>query len=881
MSELNRKVFLLGFGAVGLAFLELSRRAGLTRDFEFFVVSEDFVDPSALSQGDIQVVHLKFTKSNLEATLTKLVPPGSLIVNCLAAVATIDLLRFAAAHWCFYIDTSVENWEGEEAETHERQAAIFANRGAFREGPPLIINHGMNPGLVSHFVKEALESEWAERGQPGRRDWSRMARELGVVGVHVSELDDQSAAFAPDPGDFYSSWSIESFQCESLESSVHALGSEEPTAHGSVITLPDGFPALVMPSTGMRTLAASYTPSRGRYFGYVMSHVETFTIAALLSERGAGGTIDYRPSVLFCYRPCPLAVWSLQGERWDQRSNRLLLTEIDDGSEEIGVTLIRGPNDPLIWYGSTLTDRESRLLSPRSNATSVQVAAGLYAGFLAGLSSRQGGLLEPEDMDHRSVLEYARPFLGGLRKEFGPAGAIDPHFVFSVPEGTVPPLLDHARDRPRSRNQPAAKPRGRTPPPILSALDPMATRVCYDQWMAEHGSPLLVYSENALRQLSEGFRTFTTQMRRPARIAYAVKACPAPAVLGVMRTAGFDAEVNSLAEYRRARAAGFAPSSILVSGVAKDSAFIEAALGERCHRIQIDSVEEIMPIAERARALGRRQDVYLRLCPRLVAGRSSQLETGAADSKFGILSEDIPRALTALRTTDDVLRLVGLHVHSGSGGELANVYDALIDVIADATRCIDEEGFSVSEVNLGGGFVSAPARPTQVAGAARILSAIDRLPTHMAVTFEPGRFLVEHAASIFCRVAGVKWKGGERWVLLDCGYAHMADIAILGESYPVQAYVDASDMAEVRLGGPLCDSADVMRSPDGGPFVAPSRLGVGDIVEIGAAGAYVYGTGSNFCGTMQPAVLLLDSAGKARVVRRAETLSDIGRCEYA
>lgn len=883
MAELSRKVFVLGLGAVGVAFLELARRAGFTRDFEVAIITDAVADRSVLGEDDLRLHLVTLTKDNLAATLERLVPRRSVIVNCLAAVASIDVMSVAAARGCLYIDTSVENWDGEEVETHERQAVILDHRHRFRDAPPLVINQGANPGLVSHFVKAALESEHALSGCPRPRTWAEMARDLGVVAVHVSEVDDQVAAIAPRQGHFYGTWSVESFRCESLETSIHALGHGAPTSQGRVVALPDGYPGLAMPSNGMCTFAHSFTPARGRYLGFVMSHVETFTIAAMLTHRSEGRLV-YRPSVLFSYRPCPLTIWSLRQPDWMRNRPRLLMTEIVEGADELGVTLFRGPERPLIWFGSTLSERESRRHSPRSNATSVQVAAGLYAGLLAALESRRGGVLEPEDLDHRFILEKARPYLGALRREAGPAGAIDPHFVFSAPVGAAP-LLDPRRDR--------AVPRPPSPPriqraiePLLAEIDPIAACAPIERWLDEYGSPLMIYSRTGLHRLAEGFRDFAGQVGRPARIAFAMKACPAPVVLGLMRSAGFEVEINALTEYRRAVSAGFDPGAIRVNGIAKSPSFLDTVLREGCSTIHIEAVDEIDRIAALARARGRRQDVHLRLCPQVAAAASERLATGGAHSKFGILVSDLPAAIAALHRAAGVLRLVGLHVHVGSGGRLAEVYGDVIAAVTEATACLERSGFGVREVNLGGGFVGAAGQPCRVADGAAIAAAIRRLPTRLSLAFEPGRFLVEAAASMFCRVAGIKRKGEAVWLLLDCGYAQLTDLAIVGARYPIRALGGGSGGGlAVRIGGPLCDSADAFRPPDRAPaetlFRMPARLRRGDAIEIGRVGAYVYGTGNAFCGTTQPAVLLMDETGVLRPIRRAEAVSDLAALELA
>ena len=128
-----------------------------------------------------------------------------------------------------------------------------------------------------------------------------------------------------------------------------------------------------------------------------------------------------------------------------------------------------------------------------------------------------------------------------------------------------------------------------------------------------------------------------------------MKACPAPAVLSVIRRRGFDVEVNSVTEYRQAIAAGFTANQIYINGVAKSVQFIDLALANGSRRINVDAIEEIDLIAARASALGRLADIHLRICPDVVAGAGAALMTGGKHSQFGILKTDVPYALTKLR----------------------------------------------------------------------------------------------------------------------------------------------------------------------------------------------------------------------------------------
>lgn len=425
--------------------------------------------------------------------------------------------------------------------------------------------------------------------------------------------------------------------------------------------------------------------------------------------------------------------------------------------------------------------------------------------------------------------------------------------------------------------------------PQLGGIDPWITPLTIARWMHEYGTPLHVYSETALLGLASGFQRFVAACARPATAAYAVKACPAPVVLSLLQRQGFHAEVNSANEYQQAISAGFSANQIYINGVAKSVQFIDLALGKGSRRINVDAVEELDLIAARASALGQLSNIHLRICPEVVTGGDSALMTGGRRSQFGILEADLPHALDKLRELHTSVALRGIHVHVGSGGQLDTIYSRLIDVVIDTASAIEHAGFdTLTEVNLGGGFISDEADYSRVSGADTLCREIGRLPERLAVVFEPGRFLVEHASSLYCRIAALKQKAETTWLLLDAGYCHLTDRAIVGARFPLHSLrAGDSESMLARVAGPLCDSADVYRrwtekdqaGEDVGLFRFPQASRVGDIVEIGRTGAYVYNTGNGFAGFSQPAILLVESDGNPRLVRRAEQPADFSATE--
>jgi homospermidine synthase len=71
------------------------------------------------------------------------------------------------------------------------------------------------------------------------------------------------------------------------------------------------------------------------------------------------------------------------------------------------------------WFGSRLSIDKARELAPRNNATSLQVVAGVLGGMMWALRNPDAGLVEPDDLDYRTVLEIAKPYLGDVVGVYG------------------------------------------------------------------------------------------------------------------------------------------------------------------------------------------------------------------------------------------------------------------------------------------------------------------------------------------------------------------------------------------------------------------------------------------------------------------------------
>jgi homospermidine synthase len=152
----------------------------------------------------------------------------------------------------------------------------------------------------------------------------------------------------------------------------------------------------------------------------MITHGESISIADYLTVRDNGRVI-YRPTCHYAYHPCDDAVLSnheMGGKNWiPQPKYRILMDEIFEGVDELGALLMGHPRNAY-WFGSRLSIQQARKLAPFNNATSLQVVAGVLGAMVWMLEHPDSGIVDPDELDYRRVLDMADPYLGEIIGEY-------------------------------------------------------------------------------------------------------------------------------------------------------------------------------------------------------------------------------------------------------------------------------------------------------------------------------------------------------------------------------------------------------------------------------------------------------------------------------
>ncbi|MFN8379785.1 MAG: saccharopine dehydrogenase NADP-binding domain-containing protein [Anaerolineae bacterium] len=435
------QVLVLGCGSVSRCLLPLLRRH-IDMDFARLTVM-DFEDvrpfiADTLAAGARFVQH-RITPENLANTLTQYLGPGDLLIDLAWNIDTLELLQWCHDHNVLYLNTSVEVWDpyNHLEETPPIDRTLYVRHMALKRliaswaepGSTAVVEHGANPGLVSHWARRGLEdlSVALLAGstlEPDRcaalasalaeRDFSRMAWHSGVKVIHISERDTQITNRPKRVDEFVNTWSVEGFYEEGIAPAEMGWGTHERRLPpGANVPTYGPRNQICLAQMGIHTWVRSWVPG-GPIRGMVVRHGEAFTLSDYLTVWDDDRPI-YRPTVHYAYLPTDAAIASLNEmamNAYDMQSRvRIMNDEIVDGKDELGVLLL-GHDLTGWWTGSQLDIHEARTLAPGQNATTLQVAAAVRGALEWMIRNPRRGVCVPEDLPHREVLAVADPYLG-------------------------------------------------------------------------------------------------------------------------------------------------------------------------------------------------------------------------------------------------------------------------------------------------------------------------------------------------------------------------------------------------------------------------------------------------------------------------------------
>ena len=386
-------------------------------------------------------------------------------------------------------------------------------------------------------------------------------------------------------------------------------------------------------------------------------------------------------------------------------------------------------------------------------------------------------------------------------------------------------------------------------------------------------APCYIYEYEKLRAQAETLKSVFPGFG----FLFSVKANPFPPVVRALGALGIGADAASAQEVLLAESCGMPHDNIFFSAAGKSEKALLTAW-EHGHIIA-DSLGELERIGALAAQRGETRAVGIRINPdfSMDGGR------GRA-SKFGIDEAELPRLGEMLKTLP--VTVEGIHVHLKSQNLDADVLGRYYRSCWElAGRVRKLPGCELKYVNFGGGVgiaydlsVEAPLDFERLRSYTDAIAEENAAGGKLRLLIESGRFLTGQMGRYFLPVVDKKVSCGKTYVIVEnCmnGFQKPAIAAMLrhavGDSelspqepmftaeyaFPITAHGDAGKVETVDIVGNLCCAQDVLKEDFTGP-----ALSVGDLVEVGNAGAYACTlTAQRFSSHLPPQELLVDADG--------------------
>lgn len=393
-----------------------------------------------------------------------------------------------------------------------------------------------------------------------------------------------------------------------------------------------------------------------------------------------------------------------------------------------------------------------------------------------------------------------------------------------------------------------------------------------------YGTPSYMFD---LDQFTARIDSVKALLGERVRICYAMKANPFLTQAAAFAADGL--EVCSPGEYAICRRAGIPAEKIVLSGVNKERADLEAVILEQgAHTYTAESLNQLKLLEECAAKAGEA------LAARL-GGRGVTTEAGSYHSLMRVLlrvtsgnqfgmDEDTIFSIFRHRKEYPHLDLRGLQYYSGTQKRKLEKIDQELGYLDSlCTRLQEETGAEVCELEYGPGFPVAyfegEAEPEEELLLKNFKKVLDSLTFHGIIFLEMGRFLAAPCGSYLTRIADTKTNQGQNYCIIDGGINHINYYGqAMAMKLPIHRFLpvnrgeaDENQLLKWTVCGSLCTSGDVLVKNLPLPGVK-----IGDLLVFDRIGAYSVTEGIYlFLSRKLPGILTYTRTEGIKLVRAA------------
>jgi homospermidine synthase len=478
----TRKIIIMGVGGVGKCVawylpkffkLNYSQVYLIDKDAE----TKDFPAVQECIKKGAHFVHMKIEYKNIARIFDKVVgvKEGDVVIDVTTRTATVKLFTECRKRQLFYFNTDTYTESDNEKlctdlnkclidssiyfmQINMRDAALKTRRHGNITN---ILECGMNPGLISVFVKQGImdiarwvlkkQAEGAGEGAGSKkrvdkelagfvrkRAYSDICKKLMIRTIHCSELDTQRSDHEAEllkKKTLVNTWSCLGFIDEGCEPCEMALGT-----HETVMPVKESAFTHIVKQVGI----IAKEGRKIKFKSYVPTHIKEdgtaeFTeIQGVCVHHGEGLTLnefiateDYAPTMHYVYNASPAIENIIHTKSKEElyklsldTANWKVLNMYEDkikGTDNVGAMFILEEN-PITheakpwgwWTGSVLTTdyTQSVLKDPYFGPTVIQVMAGLLGGLSWSLKNPGEGVVTAEAMDTAYIMGLVKKYLG-------------------------------------------------------------------------------------------------------------------------------------------------------------------------------------------------------------------------------------------------------------------------------------------------------------------------------------------------------------------------------------------------------------------------------------------------------------------------------------
>ena len=403
---------------------------------------------------------------------------------------------------------------------------------------------------------------------------------------------------------------------------------------------------------------------------------------------------------------------------------------------------------------------------------------------------------------------------------------------------------------------------------------PFVTKEQLDEITAKFPTPYHLYDEKGIRENAKAVKE-AFAWNRGYREYFAVKACPNPTLIQIMKEYGCGCDCSSLTELMLSQAMGCKGSDIMFSSNATPAEEYQyaAKLGA------IINLDDITHIDFLEKAIGYiPETISCRYNPGGLFKISNDIMDNPGDAKYGMTTEQLFEAFKILKAKG--AKKFGIHAFLASNTVTNEYYPMLAKVLFEvAVKLEKETGADIEFINLSGG-VGIPYKPDQEPNDIRAIGEGVRkvyeevlVPAGMgdvALYTEMGRFMTGPYGCLVTKAIHEKHTYKE-YIGCDACAVNLMRPAMYGAYHHITVMGKEDQPCDHKydITGSLCENNDKFAIDRMLP-----KIDMGDYLVIHDTGAHGYAMGYNYNGKLKSAEILLKEDGSFEMIRRAETPRD-------